>query len=147
MGAAGAAGDRFASAVTALLAVFVVAVLSGVVLVRRGNLAWDDADYLRRGLSNARFAEAGGPLLVVPRAIDRLLSEQPKPPWFVAWIELGVHAIGRRSIDVFSRVLHDRALFAFDARGDLDRAMAARPVGWLSRARLPGCLTTFTRIR
>jgi hypothetical protein len=83
-----------------LLAVVVVAVLSGLVLVRRGNLAWDDADYLRRGLSNARFAEAGGPLLVVPRAIDRLLSEQPKPPWFVAWIELGVHAIGRRSIDV-----------------------------------------------
>ncbi len=66
----------------------------------RGNLAWDDADYLRRGLSNARLAESGGPLLVLPRAIDRLLSEQPKPPWFVAWIELGVHAIGRSSVDL-----------------------------------------------
>ncbi len=26
--------------------------------------------------------------------------EQPKPPWFVAWIELGVHAIGRRNVDL-----------------------------------------------
>ena len=68
-------------------------------LARKANLAWDDADYLRRGLTNARFAEEKGPLLIVPRAIDRLLLEQPKPPWLVGWIELGVHLIGRRNID------------------------------------------------
>ncbi len=108
MCAGGGAADRFVSVLTALVAVVVLSVLTGLVLLRRGNLAWDDADYLRRGLSNARYAEAGGPLQVVPRAIDRLLSEQPKPPWFVAWIELGVHAIGRRSIDlliVFSTIV------------------------------------------
>jgi 4-amino-4-deoxy-L-arabinose transferase-like glycosyltransferase len=26
--------------------------------------------------------------------------EQPKPPWFVAWIELGVHTFGRRNLDL-----------------------------------------------
>jgi Dolichyl-phosphate-mannose-protein mannosyltransferase len=83
-----------------LLAIAVLGLLAGLVLSRKGNLAWDDADYLRRGLSNARFAESAGPLLALHRAIDRLLMEQPKPPWFVAWIELGVHAIGRRNIDL-----------------------------------------------
>jgi hypothetical protein len=77
----------------------VIGLLSALVLSRRANLAWDDADYLRRGLSNARFAEETGPLWITPRAIDRLLLEQPKPPWLVAWIELGVHMIGRRNID------------------------------------------------
>jgi hypothetical protein len=72
--------------------------LTTLVVSRKANLAWDDADYLRRGLSNARFAEASGPLLIGPRAIDRLLLEQPKPPWLVAWIESGVHMIGRRNI-------------------------------------------------
>ena len=82
-----------------MLAIVILSALTWLVCSSRGNLAWDDADYLRRGLSNARLAESGGPLLVLPRAIDRLLSEQPKPPWFVAWIELGVHAIGRSSVD------------------------------------------------
>ena len=83
-----------------MLAIAVLGLLAGLVLSRKGNLAWDDADYLRRGLSNARFAESAGPLFALHRAIDRLLMEQPKPPWFVAWIELGVHAIGRRNIDL-----------------------------------------------
>jgi hypothetical protein len=96
---AGRAPDRFANALTALFAVVVLSLLSALVLSRKANLAWDDADYLRRGLTNARLAEQSGPLLVAPRAIDRLLLEQPKPPWLVAWIELGVHMIGRRNID------------------------------------------------
>jgi hypothetical protein len=82
--------------------------LSTLVHSRKANLAWDDADYLRRGLANARFAEESGPLLIAPRAIDRLLLEQPKPPWLVAWIESGVHMIGRRNIDaliLYSTVL------------------------------------------
>jgi hypothetical protein len=94
------ASDRFAHALTALFAIAILGLLTGLVLSRRGNLAWDDADYLRRGLSNARFAEAAGPLLAFPRAVDRLLMEQPKPPWYVAWIELGVHSLGRRNVDL-----------------------------------------------
>ena len=87
---------------------FIVGLLSVLVVARHGNLAWDDADYLRRGLTNARLAEAAGPLWVLPRAIDRLLLEQPKPPWLVGWIEFGVHLFGRKSIDgliLFSTVL------------------------------------------
>jgi 4-amino-4-deoxy-L-arabinose transferase-like glycosyltransferase len=98
-----------------LLAIAVLALLAGLVISRRGNLAWDDADYLRRGLSNARFAAGAGPLYTLPRALDRLLMEQPKPPWFVAWIELGVHAIGRRNIDLlilFATVLPYALLIA-----------------------------------
>ena len=91
--------DRLASVLTGVLAVIVLAFLTGLVVARKGNLAWDDADYLRRGLSNARLAEAAGPLRAFPQAINGLLLEQPKPPWFVAWIEFGVHAIGRRHID------------------------------------------------
>ena len=44
----------------------------------------------------------------MPRAIDRLLLEQPKPPWLVAWIEFGVHLFGRRNVDaliLFSTVV------------------------------------------
>jgi Dolichyl-phosphate-mannose-protein mannosyltransferase len=102
------ARDRFPNALTALFAVVVLGLLSALVLSRKANLAWDDADYLRRGLLNARFAEESGPLLIAPRAIDRLLLEQPKPPWLVAWIELGVHMIGRRNIDaliIYSTVI------------------------------------------
>jgi hypothetical protein len=106
--AAGRASHRFANALTGLLGIAILGLLTGLVLDRKGNLAWDDADYLRRGLSNARFAETAGPLLALPRAIDRLLLEQPKPPWFVAWIELGVHTIGRRKVEeliLFSTVV------------------------------------------
>ena len=112
---AGCTSDRFATALTGVLAVVILAFLTGLVLGRRGNLAWDDADYLRRGLANARFAEGAGPLLALPRAIDRLLVEQPKPPWFVAWIEVAVHAIGRRNIDqliLFSTVVPYALLMA-----------------------------------
>jgi 4-amino-4-deoxy-L-arabinose transferase-like glycosyltransferase len=100
MGGGDGATNRFAIALTVALGLAILSLLSALVYARSGNLAWDDADYLRRGLANARFAAAAGPLAVLPRAIDRLLLEQPKPPWFVAWIELGVHAIGRRSIGV-----------------------------------------------
>ena len=69
---AGHAPDRFANALTALFAIGVLALLSTLVLSRKANLAWDDADYLRRGLTNARFAEESGPLLIAPRARFRL---------------------------------------------------------------------------
>jgi 4-amino-4-deoxy-L-arabinose transferase-like glycosyltransferase len=105
---ASGARDAYANALTVMLALFILGLLSVLVLARHGNLAWDDADYLRRGLTNARLAEAAGPLWVLPRAIDRLLLEQPKPPWLVGWIEFGVHLFGRKSIDrliLFSTVL------------------------------------------
>ena len=77
-------------------------------MTTRGNLAWDDADYLRRGLTNARMAESAGGLWVVPVALDRLFIEAPKPPWLVAWIELGVLTLGRHHLDpliLFSSVI------------------------------------------
>ena len=57
-------------------------------VARQGNLAWDDADYLRRGLSDAREARNGPASLIIPRALDRLLEERPKPPLLVGWITL-----------------------------------------------------------
>ena len=90
-------------------------VLDGLVLSRRGNLAWDDADYLRRGLANARFAEAGGPLLASAASDRPAAPGTAQAPWFVAWIEVGVHAIGRRNIDlliVFSTVVPYALLMA-----------------------------------
>ena len=108
----GLRGDRFVDVLTGLLALVILGLLTGLVLSRKGNLAWDDADYLRRGLTSARFAERAGPLLVVPRAIDRLLLEQPKPPWFVGWIEFGVHTIGRRDVELL--ILHSSVVpYAF----------------------------------
>ncbi len=74
--------------------------LVGLVLLRRGNLAWDDADYLRRGLANARLALEAGPLGALPQTIRGLLLEQPKPPWLVAWIEFSAHLTGRKNIDL-----------------------------------------------
>ena len=35
----------------------------------------------------------------MPRALGRLYLEQPKPPWLVAWIELGALVFGRRHLD------------------------------------------------
>jgi len=100
--------DRLAVSMTWLIALLVLGLLSGLVLARRGNLAWDDADYLRRGLTNLRVAESSGPLWIVPRAIGRLHLEQPKPPWLVAWIELGTLVLGRRNVDLL--ILHSSIL-------------------------------------
>jgi hypothetical protein len=65
-----------------------VALLSVFVSARQGNLAWDDADYLRRGLTDARLAIDGHAAFVIPRALGRLFQEQPKPPLLVGWITL-----------------------------------------------------------
>ncbi len=74
--------------------------LTGLVLTRQGNLAWDDADYLRRGLADARSAVAGPKLFAVPRLLDRLIHERPKPPLLVGWIALGALLLGRSHIDL-----------------------------------------------
>ncbi len=74
--------------------------LSWLVLLRHGNLAWDDADYLRRGLADARHAISGTTLAVVPRLLDRLVLERPKPPLLVGWIALGAFLTGRSHIDL-----------------------------------------------
>jgi 4-amino-4-deoxy-L-arabinose transferase-like glycosyltransferase len=84
---------------TLALAALCIALLSLLVLTRRGNLSWDDADYLRRGLTDARLASTGNPILLVPRALDRILLERPKPPLLVAWIELLALVLGRTNID------------------------------------------------
>ena len=82
--------------------------LTLLVLVRHGNLAWDDADYLRRGLADARHASSGTIVTVIPRLLARLIKEQPKPPLLVGWIALGALLIGRLHIDtlmVYSSVV------------------------------------------
>ena len=71
-----------------------------LVLVRHGNLAWDDADYLRQGLADARHATSGTTLAVIPRLLARLIKEQPKPPLLVGWIALGALLTGRSHIDM-----------------------------------------------
>jgi len=79
-----------------------------LVLARHGNLAWDDADYLRRGLADARHATSGTTLAVIPRLLARLIKEQPKPPLLVGWIALGALLTGRSHIDmlmVYSSVM------------------------------------------
>jgi 4-amino-4-deoxy-L-arabinose transferase-like glycosyltransferase len=77
------------SIATWLIALAILGLVAGIVASRRGNLAWDDADYLRRGLANARLSISAGPLMVIPRAVGCLLHEYPKPPMLVAWIQLG----------------------------------------------------------
>ncbi len=73
--------------------------LAAIVVGRRGNLAWDDADYLRRGLANARTAESAGGLKVLLRGFECLLHEGPKPPLLVAWIQMGAMAFSRHNVD------------------------------------------------
>ena len=80
--------ERLAAWLTWALTCASVALLAIFVSARQGNLAWDDADYLRRGLTDARLATNGHAALVIPRALDRLLQEQPKPPLLVGWITL-----------------------------------------------------------
>jgi hypothetical protein len=95
-------------ALTWLLAGAFLATLGYLVVARRGNLGWDDADYLRRGLADARLAVAGGGPGMLLRVPERLLREQPKPPLLVGWIMLAVLAIGRSSIDLI--MLHGSVL-------------------------------------
>ena len=71
-----------------------------LVLARHGNLAWDDADYLRRGLADARHATSGTTLAVIPRLLARLIKEQPKPPLLVGWIAVGALLTDRSHIDM-----------------------------------------------
>jgi len=89
----------FAVWITWLSALLILAMLAAVVLSRQGNLAWDDADYLRRGLANARTAESAGGLMVLIRGFECLLHEGPKPPWLVAWIQMGSIAFGRSNLN------------------------------------------------
>jgi 4-amino-4-deoxy-L-arabinose transferase-like glycosyltransferase len=90
---------RLAASMTWLAAISILAMLAAVVLSRQGNLAWDDADYLRRGLAHARTAQsAGGPAILL-RGFECLLHEGPKPPWLVAWIQLGAIAFGRSNLN------------------------------------------------
>ena len=44
---------------TGLIALSILGLLAGVVASQRGNLAWDDADYLRRALADARRVGVG----------------------------------------------------------------------------------------
>jgi hypothetical protein len=88
-----------ATATTWLISLLILGLLAGLVASQRGNLAWDDADYLRRGLANARISESAGWVSMIPRVIGTLLHEHPKPPWLVAWIQVGALVLDRNSLD------------------------------------------------
>jgi hypothetical protein len=87
-------GTTILAACLGLIAVFA---LAAVVLKRQGNLAWDDADYLRRGLRIANRAV----ISPIPplRAMGDLLRERPKPPLLVAWVALSTVIMGRTSLE------------------------------------------------
>jgi len=91
--------DRAVARATWLIALAIIGHLAAVVATRRGNLAWDDADYLRRALANARVCSSATGLWILPRALDCLLHEHPKPPWLVAWIQAGVLIFDRHRLD------------------------------------------------
>ena len=145
--AAGRASDRFANALTGLLGIAILGLLTGLVLDRKGNLAWDDADYLRRGLSNcairrdrraaARSASrdrqiaSGTTQAALVRRLDRIGRPHDRPAQ-----SRGAHP-----------VFHGRAVWVPDGCGDPGRPMAAGPVGRLFVARLPGLLTAFACVR
>ena len=77
-------------ALTLAIVLAIVGVVGVHVAKTEGNLAWDDADYLRRGLRLARLVEDDW-----TSAYARLLDEQPKPPLYVAWIEASALIVGR----------------------------------------------------
>jgi hypothetical protein len=82
---------------TLVVAIGLIASLTWIVVQREGNLAWDDADYLRRGLRIARLCTANGGL-DLSSAIGQTLRERPKPPLLVAWIELVSLVTGRGNV-------------------------------------------------
>jgi hypothetical protein len=98
-GAAGSLSDLPVRVGTWALVAASLLGLTFLVLNRRGNLGWDDADYLRRGLSCARLAAGDGGFSLIPRTMSILVQEQPKPPFLVGWIMLGASMFGRSSLD------------------------------------------------
>ncbi len=88
----GSENERSFSSTSSLVALAMTAVLVtlGVyVLEREGNLGWDDADYLARGLRLARLVRSEG-----AGALGLILKERPKPPWMIGWVELTSLALG-----------------------------------------------------
>jgi hypothetical protein len=111
-GTLGLGHEWIARRLTWAVAFACVVLLAWLVIAGRGNLGWDDADYLRRGLSDARLAVSGNPVLIIPRALDRLLQERPKPPFLVGWIEFGALLVGRSNLNTLI-VLGSVAPFCF----------------------------------
>jgi Dolichyl-phosphate-mannose-protein mannosyltransferase len=100
---------------TWVFAALIVGLLTFIVSSRRANLTWDDADYLRRALSNTRPSTSAGGFGVVTRSLRCLLRERPKPPCLVAWIQIGTVAFDRQHLDaliLFSSVLPYSILLA-----------------------------------
>jgi Dolichyl-phosphate-mannose-protein mannosyltransferase len=100
---------------TWVFAALIVGLLTFIVSSRRANLTWDDADYLRRALTNTRVSTSAGGFGVVTRSLRCLLRERPKPPCLVAWIQMGTVAFDRQHLDaliLFSSVLPYSILLA-----------------------------------
>jgi 4-amino-4-deoxy-L-arabinose transferase-like glycosyltransferase len=76
-----------------LLGLALVALLTWVVVRSGGNLAWDDAGYLRAGLRIARLSRAEP-----AQFVRQTLRERPKPPWLAAWIASARLVLGQHEI-------------------------------------------------
>ena len=98
-GRSGSDRDLIALTATWIIAIACLLMLATLVVSRRGNLAWDDADYLRRGLADARQVMERPALQRLPRMASLLIQEQPKPPFLVGWLMLGASVIGRAHLD------------------------------------------------
>jgi hypothetical protein len=106
---------RLVTVLTVLGALAVVATTGRLAWEREGGLAWDDADYLRRGLQNVGEATGKGVILGAAAVVGRTLRERPKPPLLVAWIEVGRLLLGPgdlRPLILFASVLPFAALCA-----------------------------------
>lgn len=100
--------DWLAKVVTTILIAACLLWLTVRVVGRHGSLAWDDADYLRRGLSNARLVGESAAQVPIRRIADVLLQEQPKPPLLVAWIMMAIPVVGRANLDAL--IVHGSVL-------------------------------------
>jgi len=125
-------GPRDFLSATSGLIVVITLLLGSLVAVRQGNLAWDDADYLRDGLRLANFIRANAATRP-GSALDALLDIRPKPPLLVAWIAGGSLLSGGRSpvpLIVFASVVPFAILLG--AVAATSRALFGGRAGWFS---------------
>ena len=87
-------GRWLSPGLAAILGLTFCAILARYVQLGEGNLAWDDADYLRRGLRVANIAEEQGGFA----PIREILRERPKPPLLAAWIAAWASVIPRGNV-------------------------------------------------
>lgn len=81
----------------ALLGTLLLGILAWIVVEGKGNVAWDDANYLYRGLYHAnQVSHKAEPRML--RLYYSLLLEAPKPPLLTGWIATGALVFGKENV-------------------------------------------------